>query len=130
MNKFARAALIAPGMTTIALAFGACTMNTPVSPEAPRGRTMYATTQDNKMAKFGSENPNTSATTLAFSGMASGETMIGLDFGPRDGKLYGVSNQNRMYTIDVPRARSPSLAPVRSVLPWSARRSDWISTQR
>jgi Domain of unknown function (DUF4394) len=101
MNKLARTALIAPGMTALALVFGACSMNAPVSPEAPRGRTMYATTQDNRMAKFGSENPNTSATTIAFSGMTSGETMIGLDFGPKDGKLYGISNQNRIYTIDV-----------------------------
>ncbi len=100
MNQLTRMALFVPALTTLAVAFGGCTTS-PVSPEAPRGRTMYATTQDNRLAKFGSENPSTSATTLPLIGMYSGETMVGLDFGPRDGKLYGVSNQNRMYTIDV-----------------------------
>jgi Domain of unknown function (DUF4394) len=93
--------LFAPGVAALALTFAACnnTMQTPAG-ETPRGRAMYATTQDNRMAKFGSENPSTSATTVAFTGMASGETMLGLDFNPKDGKLYGVSNQNRTYTIN------------------------------
>jgi hypothetical protein len=94
-----------PALAALALAFGACA-NTPTQPTpgqgtaSPQGRTMYATTQDNKLAKFGSDNPSTSATTIAFSGMASGETMLGLDFGPKDGLLYGVSNQNRLFTIN------------------------------
>jgi hypothetical protein len=94
--------LFAPGVAALALTFAACnnTMQTPTG-EAPRGRAMYATTQDNRMAKFGSENPSTSTTTFAFNGMESGETMIGLDFNPKDGRLYGVSNQNRTYVIDI-----------------------------
>ncbi len=68
--------------------------------QTPRGRVLYATTQDNRLAKFGSENPNSSVTTQAFTGLAANEIMLGLDFGPRDGKLYGISNQNQIYTIN------------------------------
>jgi Domain of unknown function (DUF4394) len=97
-----RKLLFVPGIAALALSFSACNSATqPPTGEAPRGRTMYATTQDNRMAKFGSENPSTSATTFSFNGMESGETMIGLDFNPKDGKLYGVSNQNRTYVIDI-----------------------------
>ncbi len=91
--------LIASSVVALAVLFGACAPMA-TGPEAPMGRTMYATTQDNRMAKFGSQNPSNSVTTVSFTGLAAGETMIGLDFGPRDGKLYAVSDQNRIYTVD------------------------------
>ena len=99
MKNVAKKPLIASGIAALAVLFGACT---PMAsgPEAPMGRTMYATTQDNRMAKFGSQNPSNSVTVVSFSGLAAGETVVGLDFGPRDGKLYAVSNQNRIYTVD------------------------------
>ncbi len=85
-------------VATLAVLFGACA---PMSASSsPVGKTMYATTQDNRLVKFGSENPTSSASSMALTGMASGEVMLGIDFGPRDGKLYGVSNQNRIFTID------------------------------
>jgi hypothetical protein len=68
--------------------------------QTPRGRMLYATTQDNRLAMFGSQNPSTSFSAMPFAGLGTGEIMIGVDFGPRDGKLYGVSNQNRIYTIN------------------------------
>ena len=99
MKNIAKKPLIASSVAALAVLFGACAPMA-TGPEAPMGRTMFATTQDNRMAKFGSQNPNSSVSTVSFSGLAVGETMIGLDFGPRDGKLYGVSNQNRIYTVD------------------------------
>ena len=99
MKNVAKKPVIVGGIAALAVLFGACA---PMAsgPEAPMGRTMYATTQDNRMAKFGSQNPSNSVTTVSFTGLAAGETMIGVDFGPKDGKLHGVSNQNFMYTID------------------------------
>lgn len=99
MKIFTRKPMIVSGIAALAVLFGACAPMA-TGPEAPMGRTMYATTQDNRMAKFGSQNPNNSVTTVSFSGLAAGETVVGLDFGPRDGKLYAVSNQNRIYTVD------------------------------
>lgn len=99
MKNFVKKPVIASGIAALAVLFGACTPMATGS-EASMGRTMYATTQDNRMAKFGSQNPNNSVTTVSYSGLAAGEKVVGLDFGPRDGKLYAVSNQNRIYTVD------------------------------
>lgn len=99
MKNIAKKPFIASSVIALAVLFGACAPMA-TGPEAPMGRTMYATTQDNRMAKFGSQNPSNSVTAVSFTGLAAGETVIGLDFGPRDGKLYGVSNQNRIYTVD------------------------------
>lgn len=110
MKNIAKKPLIASSVAALAVLFGACAPMA-TGPEAPAGRTMYATTQDNRMAKFGSQNPSNSATTVSFTGLAAGETMIGLDFGPRDGKLYGVSNQNFIYTIDITTGAATKLFP-------------------
>jgi hypothetical protein len=61
-------------------------------------RNLYATTEDNRLATINLET--SSSKTTKFMGLGNNETMIGIDFGPRDGKLYGISNQNRIYTID------------------------------
>ncbi len=69
--------------------------------------TLYATTQDNRLATI---NTSTSSNRVkAFGGLNENETMIGLDFGPRDGKLYGISNQNRIYTIDPNSAQATAI---------------------
>jgi hypothetical protein len=111
MKNIAKKPLIASSVAVLAVLFGACAPMATV-PEAPQGRTMYATTQDNRMAKFGSQNPSNSVTTVSFTGLAAGETMIGLDFGPRDGKLYGVSNQNFIYTVDIATGATTKLFPL------------------
>ena len=70
-------------------------------------RTLYATTQDNRLATI--NTATSSSRTKAFRGLNTNETMIGLDFGPRDGKLYGISNQNRIYTIDPSSAQASAI---------------------
>ena len=70
-------------------------------------RTLYATTQDNRLATI--DIATSSSRTKTFSGLNIGETMIGIDFGPRDGKLYGISNQNRIYTIDPSTAKASAI---------------------
>jgi hypothetical protein len=84
----------------LAVSLLGCAPSASSETQAPRGRTLYATTQDNRLAMFGSQNPSSSFSAMPFAGLGTNEVMVGLDFGPRDGKLYGVSNQNRIYTID------------------------------
>lgn len=40
------------------------------------------------------------ATHTAISGLAAGDRLVGLDTRPKDGKLYGVSLSNQLYTVD------------------------------
>lgn len=61
--------------------------------QAPRAMRLYATTQDNRLATLSAQNPSSSFSAVAFSGLGTNEVMVGIDFGPRDNKLYGVSNQ-------------------------------------
>lgn len=49
---------------------------------------------------FGSGNPGTLARQVAISGMPAGAAMLGIDFRPGDGRLYGIGSDNRMYTVD------------------------------
>ncbi len=40
------------------------------------------------------------ASTTAITGLASGDRLVGIDLRPSDGKLYGVSLSNKLYTVD------------------------------
>jgi hypothetical protein len=97
MNTMARVLILTSAVAALGVALAVAQTG---MAETPKGRVVYATTQDNRLARFGTENPASSASSLPFDGLMTGETLIGLDFGPRDGKLYGVSDKNRMYTID------------------------------
>ena len=61
----------------------------------------YALTASNEIIGYRSGNPlrETSATTLT--GLSSGEKMLAIDFRPATGQLYGVSNNSRLYTINL-----------------------------
>lgn len=58
----------------------------------------YATTADNKLQRFNPLNP--SSNTVDLMGMNASETIVGLDFRPTNGALYGITNQNRLVTIN------------------------------
>lgn len=55
---------------------------------------------NNNLVRFDSATPGTIVLSNAIGGMASGEIIVALDSRPRDGKLYGLSNANRLYIID------------------------------
>lgn len=43
---------------------------------------------------------NTVRTNVALSGLQAGETLVGIDFRPADGQLYGVGTTGRIYTVN------------------------------
>jgi hypothetical protein len=58
----------------------------------------YATTANNMLFRFDpTKGTNTS---VALSGLDSGETIVGLDFRPANGGLYAISNQSRLFTVN------------------------------
>ena len=58
----------------------------------------FATTAANELLRF---NPtNASSTTVAMTGLMSGENVVGLDFRPAKGQLYAVTNQSRLLTVN------------------------------
>ncbi len=85
MNRYVVKALAAAALT--AVGFGA----------QAQSQTLVALTTTNEIVKFNSAG---STQTVAISGLASGETLLGLDTRPTNGLTYAISNQNNLYTIN------------------------------
>lgn len=74
----------------------------PLPDPAPviQGRALFGLTCSNNLVEFGSGNPGTLARHVPIVGMTEGASMVGIDFRPADGRLYGVGSDSRVYTID------------------------------
>ena len=88
-------------------------------------------TSNNQLATFNRTDPSVVRTSVSVSGVMSGDTLLGIDFRPRDGMLYAIArtspgNGGRLYTINTTtgaatagatlmpaafKARNTSLAP-------------------
>jgi hypothetical protein len=54
----------------------------------------------NGLAKFDSEAPGNLTGSVPITGLQSGEQILGIDFRPANGQLYGLGSTNRLYTIN------------------------------
>jgi hypothetical protein len=62
--------------------------------------TMVGLTTDNRLTTFDSATPDNQTPYLAISGVSGGARIVGIDTRPSDGKIYGLSTDNKVYTID------------------------------
>jgi hypothetical protein len=62
--------------------------------------TLYGVTTTGELVSFKSSKPGKMLKMPKMSGMQTGEKLVGVDFRPSNKMLYGVSNQNRIYTIN------------------------------
>ena len=67
---------------------------------------VYGITDANTLVVFDSGGPGTISSTVGITGLATGQSLVGIDFRPANGVLYGVSSDSRLYSID----RSTGLA--------------------
>lgn len=65
----------------------------------PLGDTV-AVTASGRVISFNRTTPGTLATSLPVSGLAAGETLVGIDVRPADRAIYAVSSQGRIFTLD------------------------------
>jgi Domain of unknown function (DUF4394) len=56
-------------------------------------------TADTRLIEFDSDDPGDADTIGAVSGLTGDSTLVGIDYRPRNGKLYGLGNQGGIYTI-------------------------------
>ncbi len=61
---------------------------------------MVGLTTDNQLVRFGGATPGTLDSTTPITGLAGGESLLGIDYRPATLDLYGISNLNNVYTID------------------------------
>jgi len=95
--------------SSIALALAACGSSnhhddvtpapTPTPPVMTAGD-VFALTASNKLVSFNRDAPGTVRTTVAVTGLQSGENLVGIDFRPANGLLYAVGSSGRIYTLD------------------------------
>jgi hypothetical protein len=72
----------------------------PADGPAPVGAVIYALDNGNNLLMFGTESGETVSRKVRITGVPILKRMIGIDFRASNGKLYGVGNDSRVYTID------------------------------
>lgn len=71
-----------------------------VSAQTTPELTLYAVTTTGELISFKSSKPGKLLKMPKMSGMQAGEKLVGIDSRPSNKMLYGVTNQNRIYTIN------------------------------
>ena len=61
---------------------------------------IYGLTANNQLISFNSLTPNSISSSRAITGLAAGDTLLGMDFRPATGQLMALSSGNRVYTIN------------------------------
>ncbi len=97
-------------VSAIALTLSACggsdTPEAPVVPVTPAPPPVVEAgdsvllTASGRLASFNLDAPATLRTNLAVTGLQAGEVLLGIDFRPSDGNLYGVGSMGRIYTLN------------------------------
>ena len=62
--------------------------------------TIVLTNNQGQLLTIDSASPGTIVSTNTISGLQNGETILGIDFRPATGQLYGLGSGNRIYTIN------------------------------
>jgi 3D (Asp-Asp-Asp) domain-containing protein len=63
--------------------------------------TLVALSSNDQLLTFDSANPQRILDSVTVRGLRRGEDLVGIDFRPADGRLYGVSDRDRVYVIDI-----------------------------
>ncbi|MEG4116516.1 DUF4394 domain-containing protein [Microcoleus sp. N9_B4] len=70
------------------------------NPPPPARTTAYALTPANRIVGFSLSNPGSVISDLPVTGLQAGESLLGIDYRPANGVLYGVGSSNRLYTVN------------------------------
>jgi hypothetical protein len=76
---------------------------------------LYALTTSGRLIRFSSTDPCIIDATRQVTGLAASATLLGLDFRPATGQLYGLGSDSRLYTIE----RTTGVATAVSAAPFS-----------
>lgn len=76
--------------------------------------TVYAidTRAEQRLLTFDSESPDTLTSAHAISGLQTNEQLVGIDFRPSNGLLYGVGSSGRVYTLDLGSAAATNVSTI------------------
>ena len=72
----------------------------PTFPSLGQDIAFYALSGGTRLDGYNTSNAATRTSSVAITGLGSGETLLAIDFRPATGKLYGVSSASRLYIIN------------------------------
>ncbi|MGQ0538017.1 MAG: DUF4394 domain-containing protein, partial [Gemmatimonadaceae bacterium] len=72
----------------------------PPPPSNSQETVVFAADSRSRLVAFTESRPGRLIYSASISGMASGETIVGLDFRAANGKLYGIGSSGRLYVFD------------------------------
>jgi hypothetical protein len=70
------------------------------SAQTGSGATIYGVTTGNQLVRFNAGSPGTLTTVGAITGLQAGENILGIDFRPATGQLFGLGSTSRLYVIN------------------------------
>ena len=74
--------------------------------------TTYALNTSGELIAFDRRAPGQIDSRTAVTGLAPGETLVGVDFRPTTGELYGIGSASQMYTLDPATGAATPVAPL------------------
>lgn len=84
--------------TTVLLAACATQPMEPMGP--PAKETIYAVTAANQLIQFNAGQPQKMLSSKALTGLAAGDTLLGIDYRVAKGQLFGLGASGQLYRID------------------------------
>lgn len=95
-----RTSIVASIVIVPILVLGVVHLSDPRVQAQSTGVTIYAVTIGNTLVSFDSATPGVLKSVVLISGLQPGETIEGIDFRPRNARLYALGSTNRLYTIN------------------------------
>ncbi|MDO8047012.1 DUF4394 domain-containing protein [Janthinobacterium sp. SUN211] len=97
---FAKLLLASAVAMSLTACGGSSSHHDPVTPPVVVAGDVFVLTASNKLLSFDRATPATIRTTATVTGLQAGENLLGIDFRPADGQLYGVGSTGRIYTLN------------------------------
>ncbi len=99
MSRFTRDGLRILAVLLAALAINGCS-DSDNDDDVFQFGDLFVVTTSNRLISFNSDLPQQPRRILAISGLQAGENILGIDFRPSTGVLYGLSSNGRLYRIN------------------------------
>ncbi len=95
---------------------------------APSNETVVGVTVNDQLVVFNTNSPGIILSAKQITGLANGEHILGIDFRPATGQLYGNTGYNRIVTINVATGAATPVAPLSASLIGNAYGTDFNPT--
>ncbi|HEU4389389.1 MAG TPA: DUF4394 domain-containing protein [Blastocatellia bacterium] len=87
-------------LLAVAIPYGSFGQIAPLPVLGPCGERIFALTTDTNLISFSSDSPGILISSVSVTGLAPGESLLGIDFRPAVREMWALSDQNRLYIVD------------------------------